>query len=236
MDIDLVLALFAGAVLLISAFSTLLRRAGLPGSVLTVATGVLWTALGVPFLLALLLGAVLTPTDPVVTTPIVTRSPAEERIPERVRHSLSAESGINDGLACLFVLLSVLLMTEPDRARHELLTRVLLREVLGAAALGALLGFLLGRLFVLVRRHGLMEESSYLAFVVPLALGVLGTGKLLGTGALPAERHTGDHRIFDDATLAITLSGLVHGLSTAPMSAWLHYREPARAPEEETIA
>ncbi|MFF0989469.1 cation:proton antiporter domain-containing protein [Kocuria nitroreducens] len=414
MDIDLVLALFAGAVLLISAFSTLLQRASLPGPVLalgfgaligphaldlvrigdfgpppgtlleqaaritlavglagvalrlphgywrrdvrwvgvviglgmvlmlTVATGVLWAALGVPFLLALLLGAVVTPTDPVVTTPIVTGSLAEEKIPERVRHNLSAESGINDGLAYLFVLLPVLLVTEPDRAWHELMTTVLLWEVLGAAVFGALLGFLLGRLFVLVRRHGLMEESSYLAFVVPLALVLLGTGKLLGTDALLAvfvgvaafgqvipqrdeaqedkvqdavarlfllpvfillgltlpfgewtrlgwvppvvlgaalllrrlvalwalrpllrsvhdrsetfflswfgpigvsalfyaalaERHTGDHEIFVYTTLAITLSVLIHGLSTAPLSAWLQHREPARKHHEEIV-
>lgn len=415
MDIDLVLALFAGAVLLISAFSTLLQRVGLPGPVLAlafgaligpcaldlvriedfgpspdtlleqaaritlavglagvalrlphgywrrearwvvvviglgmalmlvVATGVLWAGLGVPFLLALVLAAVVTPTDPVVTTPIVTGSLAEEKIPERVRHNLSAESGINDGLGYLFVLLPVLLMTEPDRAWHELLTGVLLREVLGAAVFGSLLGFLMGRLFVLVRRHGLMEESSYLAFVVPLALVVLGTGKLLGTDALLAvfvgvavfgqvipqrdeaqedkvqdavarllllpvfillglalpvaqwaelgwgaplvlgaalllrrfvalwalrpllrgvhdrsetlflswfgpigvsalfyatlaERHTGDHMIFVWTTLAITLSVLIHGLTTAPMSAWLRHREPTRSQHEEIAA
>lgn len=413
MDINLVLALFAGAVLLISAFSSLLQRISLPGPLLAlafgaligpfaldlvrigdfglppgtlleqtaritlavglagvalrlphgywrrdvrwitviiglgmalmlaVATGVLWAALGVPFLLALLLGAILTPTDPVVTTPIVTGSLAEEKIPERVRHNLSAESGLNDGLAYLFVLLPVLLLTKPDRAWHELLTEVLLREVLGAAVFGALTGFLLGRLFVLVRRHGLMEESSYLAFVVPLALGVLGAGKLLGTDALLAvfvgvavfgqvipqrdeaqedkvqdavarlfllpvfvllgmalpvaewarlgwaapvvlaaalllrrlvalwalrpllrsvhdrsetfflswfgpigvsalfyatlaERHTGNHEIFVHTTLAITLSVLVHGLSTAPLSAWLQHREPERKQQEET--
>ena len=41
MDINLVLALFAGAVLLISAFSTLLQRISLPGPVLALAFGAL---------------------------------------------------------------------------------------------------------------------------------------------------------------------------------------------------
>lgn len=98
-----------------------------------VATALLWWGIGVPFLVALLIGAVVTPTDPVVTTPIVTGSLAEEKVTEKVRHNLSAESGINDGLGYLFVMLPVLLITTPDQAWQELLTKVLLWEVLGAA-------------------------------------------------------------------------------------------------------
>ncbi|WP_253904376.1 cation:proton antiporter [Arthrobacter sp. Br18] len=254
MDINLVLALFAGALLGISAFSSLLQRLSLPGPMLAlafgvligpyalgllriedfgvpagtlleqaaritlgvglagvalrlphgywrtnlrwitviiglgmalmlvVATGVLWGLLGVPFLLALLLGAIIAPTDPVVTTPVVTGSLAEQRIPERVRHNLSAESGINDGLGYLFVMLPVLLLTKPDLAWQEMLTKVLLWEVLGAAAFGAVGGYLLGKLFVIARRHGFMEESSYLGFLIPLGLAVLGVGQLLIAG------------------------------------------------------
>jgi NhaP-type Na+/H+ or K+/H+ antiporter len=151
---------------------------------LVVATGVLWWGLGSSFLVALLVGAIITPTDPVVTTPIVTGSMAEEKVTERVRHNLSAESGINDGLGYLFVMLPVLLITKPGQAWHELLTKVLLWEVLGAAVIAVVAGYLLGKLFVLVREHGLMEESSYLAFIVPLALLLLGAGKLIGTDAI----------------------------------------------------
>jgi NhaP-type Na+/H+ or K+/H+ antiporter len=300
---------------------------------LLVATGVAWGGLGVSLVMALLLGAIVTPTDPVVTTPIVTGSLAEEKVPERVRHNLSAESGINDGLGYLFVMLPVLLITKPDQAWQVLLTKVLLWEVVGAAVFGAVAGLALGHLFVLVRRNGLMEESSYLAFIVPLALLLLGAGKLLGTDAilgvfvgvavfgqvipqreeaeedkvhdavarlfllpifslmglalpisewsvlgwLPivilaaavllrrlvtvwalwpllmtmhdrsqtaflswfapvgvsalfyatlAERHTGNPDIFVYATLAITISVVLHGLTTAPFSAWLHHRGP----------
>ena len=49
---------------------------------------------------AFLLAAVLTPTDPVVTSSVVT-SPD---VPARVRHTLNLESGLNDGLALPFVL------------------------------------------------------------------------------------------------------------------------------------
>src|SRR5918911_1937058 len=49
---------------------------------------------------AFLLGAVLSPTDPVVTSSVVT----SERVPRVVRHTLNLESGVNDGLALPFVL------------------------------------------------------------------------------------------------------------------------------------
>ena len=54
-------------------------------------------------------------------------------MPERVHLNISSESGINDGLGYLFVLLPVLLISSSGEAWQELLTRVLLREVLGAA-------------------------------------------------------------------------------------------------------
>ncbi|MHB1468611.1 MAG: cation:proton antiporter [Solirubrobacteraceae bacterium] len=49
---------------------------------------------------ALLLGALLAPTDPVLTSSIVTNV----RVPRFIRHSLNVESGLNDGLALPAVL------------------------------------------------------------------------------------------------------------------------------------
>ena len=47
-----------------------------------------------------LLGALLSPTDPVLTSSIVTNA----RVPRLIRHSLNLESGLNDGLALPAVL------------------------------------------------------------------------------------------------------------------------------------
>lgn len=49
---------------------------------------------------ALLLGALLAPTDPVLSSSVVTNP----RVPRLVRHSLNLESGLNDGLALPAVL------------------------------------------------------------------------------------------------------------------------------------
>jgi NhaP-type Na+/H+ or K+/H+ antiporter len=56
--------------------------------------------IGLSWTESLLLGALLAPTDPVLTSSIVTNA----RVPRIVRHSLNLESGLNDGLALPAVL------------------------------------------------------------------------------------------------------------------------------------
>jgi NhaP-type Na+/H+ or K+/H+ antiporter len=68
---------------------------------------------GVPFWVAVMIGAIVTPTDPVVASSIVAGGVAERNLPARLRHAISSESGFNDGLALPFVVLPVLVLTEP---------------------------------------------------------------------------------------------------------------------------
>jgi NhaP-type Na+/H+ or K+/H+ antiporter len=56
--------------------------------------------IGLSWTQSFLLGALLAPTDPVLTSSIVTNA----RVPRLVRHSLNLESGLNDGLALPAVL------------------------------------------------------------------------------------------------------------------------------------
>src|SRR5919197_497942 len=76
---------------------------------------------------AFLLAAVLSPTDPVVTSTVVTA----QRVPSTVRHVLNLESGLNDGLALPFVLF-FLVLAEPggDAGREG-------AKLLGEAGFGA---------------------------------------------------------------------------------------------------
>jgi sodium/hydrogen antiporter len=85
---------------------------------------------------AFLLGAVLSPTDPVVSSTVVTA----QRVPALIRHTLNLESGLNDGLALPFVLFFLVLATPGGDAGAEAL------ELLGEAAFGALVGVALGAL------------------------------------------------------------------------------------------
>jgi sodium/hydrogen antiporter len=83
---------------------------------------------------AFLLGAVLGPTDPVVTSVVVTA----RKVPASIRHTLNLESGLNDGLALPFVLFFIVLASPGGDAGSEAM------ELLGEAAFGAALGVALG--------------------------------------------------------------------------------------------
>ncbi|HEY3662076.1 MAG TPA: cation:proton antiporter, partial [Chthoniobacterales bacterium] len=78
-------------------------RALLLGMPLTlVATALLaYFLAGVSWIEALLIGAILSPTDPVFASAIIGR----KEIPARLKHLLNVESGVNDGLALPFVLI-----------------------------------------------------------------------------------------------------------------------------------
>jgi sodium/hydrogen antiporter len=88
---------------------------------------------------AFLLGAVLSPTDPVVTSAVVTA----ERVPAVVRHPLNLESGLNDGLALPFVLVLVAVATPGLAAGDEVLKQI--GETLAGAAIGVVLAYLGGK-------------------------------------------------------------------------------------------
>jgi sodium/hydrogen antiporter len=72
---------------------------GLPITAAVIAA-VAHIAVGFSWLEAFLLGSVLSPTDPILSSEVVT-SP---RVPAIIRHSLNLESGLNDGLALPAVL------------------------------------------------------------------------------------------------------------------------------------
>lgn len=137
--------------------------------------------LGLPFWVSMLLGAVISPTDPVVATSIVTGRVAERNLPDRIRYILSAESGINDGLAYPFVMLPILFLTRsPGEAVWHWLSRTLLWEVVGAVILGLTAGYLAGWLLKWAERKQLIDKQSFLAYTVALSLVVLAGVKLMG--------------------------------------------------------
>jgi len=85
---------------------------------------------------AFLLGAVLSPTDPVVTSAVV----SSRLVPASVRHTLNLESGLNDGLALPFVLFFLVLAGPGGDPGGEA------AKLIGQAAVGALIGIVLGNL------------------------------------------------------------------------------------------
>ncbi len=143
--------------------------------------------LGLPLLVAVLIGAVVTPTDPVVASSIVTGATAERNLPDRLRHTISAESGFNDGLALPFIALPVLLLTRPPgEALWHWLTRSILWEVGAGAVLGALIGYAAAKALRWAEAKGTGEHTSLLTVSLALSLTVLGATELIGLDGILA--------------------------------------------------
>jgi NhaP-type Na+/H+ or K+/H+ antiporter len=137
---------------------------------------------------ALLLGAILAPTDPVLAAPIVTGKIAARRVPARLRFSITAESGSNDGLALVLILLPAILLSGarlPDAIGHWLLHAWLYELALGVAV-GIAVGWLAGHLFSGAERQSDAEPPSLITVAIGLALTVVGASELLGTDGILA--------------------------------------------------
>jgi len=95
-----------------------------------------------------LLGALLSPTDPVLSSAVVTNP----RVPRIVRHSLNLESGMNDGLA----LPAVLALIEAARAADSdfVWWRFVAQDVSLGLAFGVVVGFVAAKLIPREREPG----------------------------------------------------------------------------------
>lgn len=139
---------------------------------LVTAVGVWW--LDLPVGAAVLLGAILAPTDPVLASGV--RSERGDR-PDRLGFSLAGEGGLNDGAAFPFVMLGLGLLGAGE-VGHGLLrwwSIDLVWATLGGVAIGALLGAASGQLVVHLRsRHGeAVGLDEFLGLgLVALAYGV----------------------------------------------------------------
>ena len=119
---------------------------------LVAAVGVL--GLGLPLGAAILLGAILAPTDPVLASDVQVERPGDR---DTVRFGLTGEAGMNDGAAFPFVMLGLGLLGLHDLGPSGLrwVGVDLLWATVSGLAVGAVLGTLVGRLTIRLRRdHG----------------------------------------------------------------------------------
>ena len=129
---------------------------------------------------AFLLAAVLSPTDPVVTSAVVT----SRLVPSKVRHTLNLESGLNDGLALPFVLFFLVLASPGGDAGSEAMK--LAGEAVVGAAIGVALGAAAGRLHHHLPGGGITPRFEGI-YSVGFALFAFGLAEVtIGNGLIAA--------------------------------------------------
>ncbi|MEU1849356.1 cation:proton antiporter [Streptomyces sp. NPDC019990] len=183
-----------------------------------VVTLLAWGLLDWPPAAALLLGAVLAPTDPVLAGEVRVGEPlGTERDEDEVRFSLTSEAGLNDGLAFPFVYAAIALAAAAGTGwSADWIGSWALTDLLGKCAVGLAVGggvgWLLGWMFFRVRKSALRLSEHMEGFV---ALGATfvsyGIAEVLhGYGFLSvfvtacviraAERSHGYHKVLHEFT------------------------------------
>jgi NhaP-type Na+/H+ or K+/H+ antiporter len=106
----------------------------------TTLLGYYWLGFAIPS--ALLLGAALAPTDPVLASDVQV-GPPQEKSNGDVRFSLTAEGGLNDGMAFPFTWLAITLALHPFA--EDVIQSWFIRDFLLKISVGTISGLLLGK-------------------------------------------------------------------------------------------
>ncbi|SCF18128.1 sodium/proton antiporter, CPA1 family [Micromonospora purpureochromogenes] len=110
---------------------------------------------------ALLVGAILAPTDPVFAAALV----GNDKVPARLRHLLNVESGVNDGLALPFVVVLLAVAAGSDDLH--------LADLGTELAIGLLIGVLVPLVAIALERTRWFAASTAYAPLNGVAIGLL---------------------------------------------------------------
>ncbi len=146
----------------------MLATVSMVASVALVAAFACWV-MGLPIGLGVLLGAILAPTDPVLATEVQSRHPGDR---DRLRFTLTAEAGMNDGSAFPFVMLGLGLLGLHDLGDYglhwfwvDVVWATVAALAIGVAS-GAALAWISAKLRTAKPRHELLDDF--------LGLGLIG--------------------------------------------------------------
>ncbi len=170
------------------------------GALVLFGTGVM----GLSLAAAIALGAALAPTDPVLAGDIGIGPPGEEEEPEP-NFALTAEAGLNDGLAYPFVFLAIFVGTVGDAGDFlgEWLLADVLYAIAGGVAIGALVGWGVARLTVPLRDRHLFDHRFDGWLAIAALLLIYGLTEIAGAygfiaafvGGLAFRRYEHGHEI-----------------------------------------
>jgi CPA1 family monovalent cation:H+ antiporter len=158
----------------------------------------------IPYVYCLLFGALVSPTDPVAVSAIIRGS----KLPSNLETIISGESLFNDGIGLvLFITLLEVTRTGAENIDFAKALMLLIKEVLGGVALGAVTGFLAHRLMLsindfqtivlvslaLVMINSLAAEMLHLS----IPLSVVTAGLLAGGRSINADNKEHSHQALE---------------------------------------
>ena len=167
------------------------RLLGIAMPICIAAVALLGWGMGLAAPTALLLGAALAPTDPVLASDVQVSGPQTEEMAQgdeidesdEVRFALTSEAGLNDGLAFPFVYAAILWATlgAPSHWVGHWFAWELVGKIVIGVAVGMAMGWALGMLFfrLPVKRYRLAEAGEPLAALAAI-LCAYGLTELLG--------------------------------------------------------
>jgi NhaP-type Na+/H+ or K+/H+ antiporter len=188
---------------------------------------VAWLVLGLSPGAAILLGAIVAPTDPVLASDVQVHTPGDR---DELRFALTGEGGLNDGTAFPFVMLGMGLL-----GLHELgdfgwrwVAVDLVWAIAGGLGIGTVLGLVVGRMVLYLRR----EHKEAVGLDDFLALGLIG----LAYGAALLLHAYGFLAVF---AAGVALRHLVESQSATPKESEAAVAQASALPDKsvaETVA
>jgi NhaP-type Na+/H+ and K+/H+ antiporter len=167
-----------------------LAVAGVAITAVIVGAAVMWVA-GVPFVMAMLIGAAVAPTDAAAVGAMLRQ--AKLVLPERLTALLEVESGLNDPMSIFLTIFVIRAIIEPAAATWQNGLLLFAEEMIGGTALGLGGGWLL----VQMLRRMSLEPATAMVLVLTFGLALFGLAQELGTSGF----------------MAVYLAGIVTGAS-----------------------
>jgi sodium/hydrogen antiporter len=135
------------------------------------------------FVYALVVGACITPTDPVLANNIVKGKFADKNIPKELQNIIIAESGANDGLGYPFLFLPLLLIKyvaedgkgstgNAGTAMSQWVVEICIYQIVLGTVYGATVGYMAKELLHWAENRKYVDRESFLVFAVALAVGL----------------------------------------------------------------
>ena len=143
---------------------------------------IVYFVLRTTFETAFIISACLAPTDPVLAASVLGNSRFSQRVPQRIKDLIAAESGGNDGVSFPFLFLPAYLLMKASTGaalKDWVLITILYKCILGLLV-GSIIGAGSNRLLRYCVERAMMRPEAFLSYSLLLALFSLGVGTMLG--------------------------------------------------------